>query len=319
VPPDPAALEQAVRDGIGRYLASRRERVRPFVDRHFSLKGSARLHRRALGWDMVRAPANLFLGLPHAGLQLTGAGAAALGARRFGRKLRSRSLLLETAVARELARLIQTELLELPWKGEGRDALADAILQDPVIEAALLRLLAPLGEAKAGDAAFRARLESDLAHYVASRPAASELAVAMISLGAGAFAFERLTPGALTLGPALAGSLAQTIAIGNFPLGTTLGSVWYGLFPASAPLALTLSVTGGLMTGTAVFAAFAGLLADPLQRLLGLHDRRLNRLIDALERQWADPEGPGLALRDHYVARLVDLLDVAAVAWRVAR
>ena len=316
--PDPAALDQAVRAGIERYLTARRARVKPFIDRHFTLRGSLRLHRRAIGWDMLKAPANLFLGLPHTALQLTASGAAALGARYFGARLRRRSLLLETDVARELARLIQTELLELPWNGAGRDALAEAILDDPAIETALLRLLAPAG-ARAGDADFRDRLEADLAHYVASRPAASELAVAVISLGTGALAFERLTPGALTLGPVLAGTLAQNIAIANFPLGTTIGSIWYGLFPVSAPVALSAGITGGLMAGAAVFAAFAGVLADPLQRRLGLHERRLKRLIDALERQWAEPEGPGLALRDHYVARLVDLLDIAAAAWRIAR
>jgi hypothetical protein len=316
--PDQAALDRAVRAGIERYLAARRRLVKPFIDRHFSLGGSLRLHRRALGWDMLKAPANLFLGLPHSALQLTGAGAAALGARRIGAKLRRRSLLLETNVARELARLIQTELLELPWNGAGRDALAEEILNDTTIETTLLCLLAPAG-ARADDAGFRARLEADLANYVASRPAASELAVAMISLGTGALAFERLTPGALTLGPVLAGTLAQNIAIANFPLGTTIGSIWYGLFPVSAPVAFSVGITGGLMAGAAVFAAFAGVLADPLQRRLGLHERRLHRLIDALERQWTEPDGPGLTLRDHYVARLVDLLDVAAAAWRVAR
>jgi hypothetical protein len=35
----------------------------------------------------------------------------------------------------------------------------------------------------------------------------------------------------------------------------------------------------------AVVAAFRGIIADPLQRRLGLHRRRLLQLIDALERQ----------------------------------
>jgi hypothetical protein len=39
----------------------RRARVRPFVDQHFSLLGSAAIHRAALGWDILRAPANILL------------------------------------------------------------------------------------------------------------------------------------------------------------------------------------------------------------------------------------------------------------------
>jgi hypothetical protein len=315
--PDPAALEQVVRAGIARYIASRRARVRPFVDRHFSWRGSVVLHRHALGWDMLRAPANLVLGLPHSLLQLTGAGASLLGAKRFGRALRRRSLLLPTAVSEEIARLIQIELLQLPWHEQGADALAEEILHDPAVGAMLAALLAPAG-ARADDADFRLRLEATLARYAASRPAAAELSVALISLGTGALAFEKLTPGALTLGPILAGSLAQSAAIASFPLGASVGALWYSAFPVSAPLALTAGVTGGLMAGAAVFAAFAGLIADPVQRHLGLHERRLNRLLDALERQWAAASGPGLALRDHYVARLVDLMDIAAAAWRVA-
>jgi len=320
--PDPdlparAALEQAVRAGIARYIAARRARVRPFVNRHFSLRGSLALHRHALGWDVLRAPANLLLGLPHSLLQLTGAGASLLGARRFGRALQRRSLLLPTAVAEEVARLLQIELLQLPWRDGGPDALAEEILHDQAVETALLALLAPAG-AQAGNAEFRLRLEATLARYATSRPAAAELSVALISLGTGAFAFEKLTPGALTLGPILAGSLAQSAAIASFPLGASVGALWYSAFPVSAPLALTAGVTGGLMAGAAVFAAFAGLITDPVQRHLGLHERRLHRLLDALERQWCAASGPGLALRDHYVARLVDLMDIAAAAWRVA-
>jgi len=42
-------------------LASRRDRVDAFVDQHFSLAGTLRLHRRTIGWDLLRVPANLLL------------------------------------------------------------------------------------------------------------------------------------------------------------------------------------------------------------------------------------------------------------------
>ena len=50
-----------VRDIARRYLASRRECVDVFVDRHFSLTGTLQLHRPAIGWDLLRVPANLLL------------------------------------------------------------------------------------------------------------------------------------------------------------------------------------------------------------------------------------------------------------------
>src|SRR5439155_19071150 len=68
-----------VRDAARRYIATRRARIDAFVDRHFTFAGSLALHRYALGWDLVRAPVNLFLAGPALAVKL-----AALGARRLG-------------------------------------------------------------------------------------------------------------------------------------------------------------------------------------------------------------------------------------------
>jgi hypothetical protein len=54
-----------VSDIARRYLAHRRQCVAAFVDRHFSLAGTLRLHRRAIGWDLLRVPANLRRRAPH--------------------------------------------------------------------------------------------------------------------------------------------------------------------------------------------------------------------------------------------------------------
>ena len=77
--PDDALARVIVRDGVSRYFAARRARVGPFVDRHFSLAGTLRLHRAALGWDIARAPLNLALAAPQAGTWVAAAGARRLG------------------------------------------------------------------------------------------------------------------------------------------------------------------------------------------------------------------------------------------------
>jgi hypothetical protein len=60
-------------------------------------------------------------------------------------------------------------------------------------------------------------------------------------------------------------------------------------------------------------------VADPLQRLVDLHRRRLLRLIGMLEDiLCGDGEGR-FPLRDHYVARLIDLLDLSATVLRTVR
>lgn len=312
----------AVDDGLRRYFAARRERVGPFVDRHFSVRGAVRLHRAALGWDIARAPVNLVLAGPQLGLHAAGAAIGWMGAERAGQALARRNLVLRTRVAREIEWLVATELLEVPCRQDRRaatrDALAEAILSDGRVTERLRAALEAVG-ARGDDPGFPARLEHALAEYAGTRSAAAEITASLLTLGAGAVTLKQLTPGAVTLGPALAGALAQQGAIASFPLGAGLGAMWYGAFPVAAPLGLVAGLTGGLMLGASALAAFAGVLADPVQRRLGLHRKRLLRLINALERQSRDPAAPAFAARDHYVARLVDLLDLLGAAVRLAR
>ena len=310
-----------VAEGTRRYFAERRARVGPFVDTHFSLRGTLRLHRAALGWDIAKAPLNLTLAGPQVALRAASALALRAGAKRLARQMR-RDLLLETAVARQITWLIHTELLELPYRQKGRevtrDALAESILASPSLSAAITEALTQIGR-RGDDAAFRARLERAMAEYAVSRAAAAEITTGLLSLGAGAVTLNKLTPGAASLGPTLAAIMAQQAAVASFPLGGWLGGVWYGIFPALPSAALIAATTGGLMLAATTFAAFAGVVADPLQRATGLHRARLMRMLAALERQMSDPSAPGFAVHDHYVARLLDLFDIIGAAVRLAR
>ena len=228
---------------------------------------------------------------------------------------------MRTAVARDLEWLIHTELLEVPFAQPGRessiDALSAAILARPEVEAALAPVLLEIGR-HGEDPSFRERLAKALDHYGVSRAAAAEITTGLLNLGAGAVAVNKLTPGAATLGPALAGIVAHQTAVGAFPLGAWLGGAWYGFFPALPSAGLVAATTGGLMLASASFAAFAGVVSDPIQRALGLHRARLTRMVDSLERQFCDPAAAGFAVHDHYVARLLDVFDIVAAAVRAA-
>ena len=155
--------------------------------------------------------------------------------------------------------------------------------------------------------------------YTDSRAACAEIATTLIALGAGAAALQQITPGAMVLGPALAGSIAQQTAVASFPLGPSLGAFWYGLFPAAASPGLIAVMTTGAAGAGAIVAAFIGLLTDPLQLVTGLHRRRLLRLIDAVQRQFTQHDAPAFITRDHYVARLLGLMDLIGSLHRLAR
>lgn len=314
-------IDAIVRDGIRRYFAARRERVQPFVERHFSLRGTAAIHRAALGLDVLRAPANLLLAGPQAAMKAAGAMARRLGATHLPRYAARHNLLLRTQVSRRIEALVCTELLELPWGAKDqdrqRDALGETILADPRVAALAEEILLAIGR-QADDPAFRARLTEVMGNYATTRAAAAEIATSLMTLGSGAVALKQLTPGAVTLGPALAALIAQQSAVAAFPLGAGLGSLWYAMFPVAPAAILVAGLTGGLMIAASCVAAFAGLISDPVQRRLGLHARRLNRMLDALERRMLDPAAPAYAVHDHYVARLLDVFDLLGSAYRLA-
>jgi hypothetical protein len=312
---------QIVRDGVRRYFETRHARVKPFVDRNFSLRGSIRLHRAAVGWDIARAPLNLTMAGPQVGLLLAAKAAGKLGARRVASRLGNTRLIVHTAVGKELAWRLHADLLELPYQSDERvttkDALAETILADPRVVAALAPALEAIG-ARGDDPAMRRRLETAMEEYTRSRGAAMEITTALLSLSSGALALRKLTPGALSLGPTLAAAIAQRAAVLSFPMGGALGSVWYTLFPVAPSAMLVAGLTGGLLAASTVASAFAGVVADPVQRRLGLHEWRLRRMLDALERQMEDPAAAGFAVHDHYVARLLDLFDIAGALVRLA-
>ena len=87
----------------------------------------------------------------------------------------------------------------------------------------------------------------------------------------------------VTLGSVVANMLAQQAAIAAVPLGAGLGTWWYGMYPVTPSAELLATTIGAFAVVGALFAVFSGIVTDPLQRLIGLHRRRLLRLIGALE------------------------------------
>lgn len=315
-PIDETVAREIVADALERYLNGTRGRIVPFVDAHFSFRGALALHRRAIGWDLVRAPVNVMLALPQVAL-LLGAGLARWTRwQRAADWLGKRQILLATDVAREIDWIVCTELLRLPCRQgpreSARDAFAELVFGDPRIEAARRDVFERAGRRMSG-AELRRDLEDKLAVYTGSRSAASELTAATVSIAVGATAFKQLTPGVLSLGPAVATAAAQQAAIAAFPLGAGLGSLWYGVFPVSPSPLTTVGVTVGLALAFSVLSAFAGIAADPVQRVLGIHQRRLLRLVAAVERSLGGHGPERFEVRDHYVARILDIADLLRV------
>jgi hypothetical protein len=299
------------------YIMSRRARIPVFIDRHFSFRGALALHRRTFGRDFYKHPVNLWWGLPVALVQ----GAADLlekaGATRTAQWLHRMPRGIPTALQQELQWLIYTDLLELPYVHEGRashrDALLEHLLAEPWITARCEEYLTQL-HSVAERPAFRAALERHLAEYGKTRGAVSELASSLINLAAGYAALRKATPGALSAGTAAATAIAQHIAIANFWLGSTVGAWYYAVFPVSASAGLVVATTGAMIAAVGVVTSLAWIVIDPLLAKTGIHRRRLDRFVTALGEELRGGRRGDYRVRDHYIARVFDVLDLLRAA-----
>jgi hypothetical protein len=280
--PDPAT-----REAVAAYAEACRARIPAFTARHFGLEGTLRLHREALGLDLLRAPLNVLLVGPALFLRLAGALCRRLGLGRLGGWLASRNLFVETRLSRRVADLVLDELLGLDE--------------------------APLPPAR------RDRARRLIAEYVSARHAVAEFAAGFVGLAVGIVVLRALTPSAISLGPMLAREMAQREAVEGFWLGPWAGSVYYGWYPVHATAAETVATTLVVMGCFALLATFMGVVTDPLQQTLGLHRKRLLRLVNTLERVASGEETASLDLPDPYIARATDLADVALMAMRLTR
>ena len=257
--------------------------VRAFVDRHFTWPGTFRVHRASLGLDLLRAPVNVALAPVFLLVRLVALVLMGLHLRQAGRWLASRRILLRSAASRAIERAVLDELLHRR-RPEGDH-----------------------------DTAAAAQLVED---YVGIRNAVAEIATTVLVLTVGMIAFRAATPGVLSLAPLVSDRAALNTAVGAFPLGETLGRAWYGVFPVDLSGWYMAGVAGLLVLSASVVTTFAGIVADPIQAALGIHRRRLLRLLARIDAATApDPE----IAREHLLARVADVSDAATALVRILR
>ncbi|SMX43939.1 DUF6635 family protein [Maliponia aquimaris] len=296
----------------------RRAEVDAFVARHFTWPGTLRLHRAALGLDVLRAPVNVVMSPLLLLARLAAWIVRRLGLGRAADWLGNRRLLLRTDVAARVEADVLTDLLRVPLPDGalalGREGQIRAILAAPAYRTAI-RSRGSVDEAQA----LAERIAGAVADYSGTRSAIAEFTSALFALTLGAFVFRAVTPGLLSMAPGVAQSMTHGTAVAEFPLGATLGAGWYAVFPVGpSPELVTVTVVGLVAAGSIV-AAFAGTLADPVQAWLGIHRRRLLRLMDQVQ---AETAGHGLKPslpREHLLARSFDLWDAALSLLRFLR
>ena len=261
------------------------ELIDSFIRQHYRLPGTLRLHRHAIGWDLLRAPANIAL-------------APAL-------------LLFRLAsIAAHLLRLGRLSRFFGSIQPQFRTEVGAALEADLIVK------VHARNETQSASTCFKENARQLIRDYVAVRGAVAEIGTALVVLAVGLSFFHVLTPGVISLAPVVTEHAAHARDVAGFPLGEWLGSAWYGIFPGERPLWHILAVGAGLAFALSLVTTFSGIFADPLHARFGIHKRRLGRLLRRID--YAAQNPPRIE-SEFILARSADILDVATMLIRSFR
>ncbi|MGA9164007.1 MAG: DUF6635 family protein [Thiobacillus sp.] len=314
-----AAIESAITSGTTRYILGRDKKIDEFVKRHYSFRGALKIHSHAVGLDIIRVPVNIVWSLVNIFLALVGLIAKVIRLHRIQDFVKRIPPGLETDMDKQISWLIVTELLELPHRAGSRistnDALMAEIMKDPGLRSLIEEELESLDQLKANPK-FKEELNRKLAEYGATRTGAADLASNVVLLVTSQFAIGQASFGALSAGSAVSASVAQSIAVSNFWLGTTAGSYYYAVVPVAVSMRLLVAMTALIAVVLALVSTFIGIFTDPIQAKLGLHHRRLRKLVKAVEKDLLGKSDGEFQLREKYIGRVFDIVDFLALLGR---
>lgn len=263
---------------IEAYIERCRERIPSFVANHFSLEQTWSLQRPTLWRDLACAPFNAAWALPHLAVHKAAEAAEKVGASRAGWAKRLPNG-LKTGYQRQIEERICRDLLEWDREASPR-ALPQGFLKGLDSTPSVRKRIEAL------DHREPARTLTDLLNQFSSgRAIVSDLSGTLLTL---AMSWLILGSASLSLNNIAHGFAKQSAhdrAASHFFLGKKAGSAFYKIFPPAASesaIWTTFIVLGICLT---VGAMACTILSDPIQKALSFHRRRLEALLDDMERE----------------------------------
>ena len=298
-------VQSVINKAVNDYFDGCRGRIDGFIVRHFRYPGAWHNNKPGFGWDLLRAPFNLFWAPVYLLSVLLARVSRRLGWRQLSNLLAQVPEGLTTTVQIHIAERIYTDLLQCTDSTDKPNQLQEAIAKafDDLVEPdvhnkEMLRELAPV-------------IAEALSQYGLTRTASADITNSLVSTVVGAFAFQKFTPGGIAVGLLIASWLAQKQAIESFIFGEFLGGLYYRLFPVDPTLGWNLLGIALVLCCLAIFALFSGLLTDPVQSWTGLHKNRLNKMIDHLQKDFEAESSSTFRPKDSWLARILEILDAA--------
>jgi hypothetical protein len=299
-------IQNAIEVATQQYFDDCRLAVPGFIDRHFNYPGAIATNKVALGWDMLRAPANLLWAPFYAFICLI----------KFSIRHSSRFKNLytwldvmpagfTTQVQRHISSSIRYELLSHGYSGRTLDdylldslqAVYDKYNNKVVDQRRFHEMIEPL-------------LDETLSEYQVTRTATADISNSLSCTILGAFAFQKFTPGGVGIGILVATWLSKKIASSQFVFGEVLGNIYYSLFPPEPSITVMVLSMVLVMSLLSAVAALSGLLLDPLQAASGLHRRRLHKMLNHLQQDLSLSTTSSYRPKDQFIARIMDSFDV---------
>lgn len=301
-----ADIQQAVVRGIYSYFESCRLRVPEFIKLHFSYPAALATNRPAFGFDVLRAPVNLFWAPLFAFVSMIRFFVGHLPRLKWLHKLLGRFPAgFTTQVQNHISELVLRDLLQ---HGQPQHSLSWFIAEE-------LRVLYQENEkADVNIEQFHARaepiVEEALTQYRITRTATADITNTLSCTVLGAFAFQKFTPGGIGISLMLATIISTKLAASDFLFGETLGNIYYNLFPPSPSVGMTVATIAGVLSILSACAALSGVISDPVQAATGLHRYRLKKMLNHMEHDMLQQTNSSFRPKDQYVARIMECFDL---------
>lgn len=285
--PDRAVIHQAILRHIEGYFASRRHQVDTFVDQHFSIPGTLEIHRRTLGFDLVRHVLNAYFAVPCMAVKKAVSWLETLGMDRLAQLLNLLPSGLRTDYQKEVEHLVGRDLLQLPlgkYRGEIEvNALLDEMKKDPILKSWLEKQGGAELQELFSPRVLQSQLKPDLLAYSSRRAGITEMAGSIVTLLAAYKWFHNSSLGAFEMGRRIAGEHARNKAVSHFFLGRKVGSVFYQAFPVAPTKSEIMIATAIVVVALSALTLITVVLSDPVQHRMGIHRKQILKLLDSLE------------------------------------
>lgn len=273
------ALAAALREGLERYIQTRKERVPRFIDQALSLQNCIKVQGRHFLKDLALNPVNTLWAIPYISIRKVLEAGEKLGWEGANLMLPTIPRSARTDFQKEMERLIQVELFGLPTDGAAQSELAKALEHQDGFRGFY---------ASTEWRDLKAQSESDVRHavteYCNTQNGFNDLGCSTAILICAQYFFGDRSLDLFAMGRRWAALWRHQEAVKQFPLGHKLGRFFYKVVPPPPPTSNQVYLATGIALGLlAVFSTLINIFGFPARTALGFQTAQLAKLIQNVE------------------------------------